>query len=575
MEIFLHKLVDILAPGDVFSLEAFGVFEVVRPDDSEGLMGQDDVLILYRTEKAFGNGEELVFRVSVAKSETSNPLDLYFSLGIAKPLIPLKGQKFVADSLPASPLELRKLAEMKADSIIAKGSISRGTSVTDYQSIRNIHAEQGAASQGAKKKHLTWEFGDDWKKEYEAATILSGTDTGIVDEFPLEAMHPDNEMNWDFGGDEEAPPLTPHERTAENKAIDTAKTPDPVLPFSQVKSSTRELEIDFSDFEDDSEASAEDFDTIFKKSLAANVLSTDALPPEEPYKQVRSTRELPAFHIPEEPAEEEEIDRAGQEDFSKLVIDLKDGLRSTSISENETFQARGIRDTIDFHPPKKESSALKWYVLAFILFTVSGSLVYVKMYGTPEWARKYWQNNIEQGFTKPIPVVVERDYSFPVTFPYPARTVTPIASKPVEQAEPVTETKKAEEQKVETAPIKQESVKPQPVKPQEKPVGKTEKVIEKPKLVEAKKEPVKPETKPAAQVQKNIFKEADGYQVQVMSLNREDQAEAEAARLRAKGYKVTVVSANVPGKGLHYRVRVGSFATVEEASKAAAKLGGK
>lgn len=50
------------------------------------------------------------------------------------------------------------------------------------------------------------------------------------------------------------------------------------------------------------------------------------------------------------------------------------------------------------------------------------------------------------------------------------------------------------------------------------------------------------------------------------SLNRDD-AERQAARLREKGYAPYIVTAEVPGKGTWYRVRMGSFPTKDAATR--------
>ena len=50
------------------------------------------------------------------------------------------------------------------------------------------------------------------------------------------------------------------------------------------------------------------------------------------------------------------------------------------------------------------------------------------------------------------------------------------------------------------------------------------------------------------------------------SPNRED-AERQASRLREKGYAPYIVTAEVPGKGTWYRVRMGSFPTKDAASR--------
>jgi DedD protein len=57
-----------------------------------------------------------------------------------------------------------------------------------------------------------------------------------------------------------------------------------------------------------------------------------------------------------------------------------------------------------------------------------------------------------------------------------------------------------------------------------------------------------------------------GYQLQVSSFKTRGEADAFAQQLRVRGHKAYVVEANVPGRGLWYRVRVGPFPTQAAAS---------
>jgi len=57
-----------------------------------------------------------------------------------------------------------------------------------------------------------------------------------------------------------------------------------------------------------------------------------------------------------------------------------------------------------------------------------------------------------------------------------------------------------------------------------------------------------------------------GYQLQVSSFKTEQEAGAFAQQLRVRGHKAYVVTANVPGRGTWYRVRVGPFPTQAAAS---------
>ncbi len=57
-----------------------------------------------------------------------------------------------------------------------------------------------------------------------------------------------------------------------------------------------------------------------------------------------------------------------------------------------------------------------------------------------------------------------------------------------------------------------------------------------------------------------------GYQLQVSSFRTQQEANAFAAQLRARGHKAYVVQANVVGRGTWFRVRVGPFATQHAAA---------
>jgi len=61
--------------------------------------------------------------------------------------------------------------------------------------------------------------------------------------------------------------------------------------------------------------------------------------------------------------------------------------------------------------------------------------------------------------------------------------------------------------------------------------------------------------------------QASGYTIQIKAFPKENGANAFAAALQAAGYKPYILTANIPGKGLYYRVRLGKFNTLKEATK--------
>jgi cell division septation protein DedD len=63
-----------------------------------------------------------------------------------------------------------------------------------------------------------------------------------------------------------------------------------------------------------------------------------------------------------------------------------------------------------------------------------------------------------------------------------------------------------------------------------------------------------------------------GYFVQVAAFRAAGDAENRAKKLSQKGYKTVIVKADVPGKGTYHRVRLGPFASLDEAKAFALKF---
>ncbi len=70
----------------------------------------------------------------------------------------------------------------------------------------------------------------------------------------------------------------------------------------------------------------------------------------------------------------------------------------------------------------------------------------------------------------------------------------------------------------------------------------------------------------------SIKKKAKTYTVQVAAFKERTEAEALAGRLTQKGYPAFLVSEDVPGKGLWYRVRIGHYREKEQARQMANRV---
>jgi cell division protein FtsN len=120
---------------------------------------------------------------------------------------------------------------------------------------------------------------------------------------------------------------------------------------------------------------------------------------------------------------------------------------------------------------------------------------------------------------------------------------------------------------------------PPPLKPGVRPAAKKEPVAEPMKPETAKAEPAKPEPaktegpkpEPAPAVAATPRSESSRYTVQVGSYNVRAQADALRARLVAAGHEAYIAEGEAGGV-TRYRVRIGSYATAEDARQAAVRL---
>ncbi|HMF57269.1 MAG TPA: SPOR domain-containing protein [Pyrinomonadaceae bacterium] len=85
-----------------------------------------------------------------------------------------------------------------------------------------------------------------------------------------------------------------------------------------------------------------------------------------------------------------------------------------------------------------------------------------------------------------------------------------------------------------------------------------------------------PEATPAPSLAQPSQAAQDGrFTVQVGSYNERGQAEERAAKLRAAGFDARVVEAQIPNRGIWYRVQAGRFATSNDATRYGAEIRAK
>ena len=143
----------------------------------------------------------------------------------------------------------------------------------------------------------------------------------------------------------------------------------------------------------------------------------------------------------------------------------------------------------------------------------------------------------------------------------------PIAKAPRPIEPPRQEPPKIEPPKPESPRIEPPKPEPPKIEPPAKPPAKVEPPAEPPKA-----EPPKPE-KPAVSAEKLAAASKPGhYTLQLSAFQDRAEAEDFAKKLGPMSYKPNIVAADIPGRGVWYRVRVGDFASQKAALDAKSEL---
>jgi DedD protein len=144
--------------------------------------------------------------------------------------------------------------------------------------------------------------------------------------------------------------------------------------------------------------------------------------------------------------------------------------------------------------------------------------------------------------------------------PAPAPEQKAAEKKPAE-----TPKKTAEKKQTAAATPKQKTAAPPPKEKQlEITIEKEPAVAAKPKQT-ASKQPAPPAKKETASATSSSSRVR--YTLQVASYPDKDGAEHDVKKLKQNGYAAFIVAAEVPGKGVWYRVRLGSFSNKSSAEK--------
>lgn len=598
-EIFLKKFPVILRTGQALKLEKFGFFYLLqgkirkprRYQEDEEQFELVDLVYFSKSEiKDISKFEGLFFSVPVSDEEEFNAVDASFSLSFGKPLIPLKGNIESDFYIPHTGLELRRLIESKVDKTIESSEFTEviekitgplnieaemfrqlpDQTITDVQESEDVleldkfKNEESSENVVINKDADTanWELNRDLTKQIEEDAILDLADESEGDDIDDQDM----ELSWDFASfdeivakikkkTDEIDDELEDEQTSKvdieydkNQETDTAEQTDkqkedePKEKFERVKTLTKLIDANQVDktpeseeelFEEEEIIDDEDSGDESSEAIHINDIEDDS-----DYVELRSiTEELTSTVENDEPDKSE----LKEEDRKKILF-------SSRNEERERFERLRKR---------KSSTIIPYILLLFSVLIIAYAIYYyinnikgVSEQVTETVSPKLNTDNI---------ITVERDFGFPVTFPYKATTenqnkIDEFLSANFEETASITEDVTDTENMTETIQnLPQESTQTRQIP------GVVAEVNDK-----------APEGN-VTRVGVNVFKYGQYYIVQVAAFRSLSVAQTEAARFRNKGYNSFVERADVEGT-LWHRVKVGNFTNLETAEKFAVQF---
>lgn len=570
MELFLLHLSRILDDSIYLNLPDVGNFRFQRLRKKDKHKAEYFNAVFFSESEAFFNTpEELVFNVTGNPFSTTEPIDAYFSMGIGKPVISSRLQYSTEIEDYISPVDAIALIEIKIENLIAKGSILKlpfytlenvrnKTSIEfpeDFQLLESdyLPEKEEVYEDG---DNIPWDFGGKWTREYEEHQLLNDDvfdnidnskviEPGRITELPEEVLPPFPEDNITFNDLEKLFPEPQIEEQEENE-----------IPFFKSGTPPQELQ-------SPKEDTADEYDYVSPRTKELNISPSDI----ERIEGYKTTKDFAGYENKNEKLSDlnEFIIDLGSEESTSHYVEVKKEREKIQLTEEEPvvnfdfLQPPVEKEVPVLVPEAEEEAQIKkepavktrkkeskiWGVLSGILILLIAGLFYIKIAGFPEWLKgKEEKSSAMHPDSEPL--VIDRDYSVPVTYPYNRDSVS---SQHETKNEAIQQTETPAVAALETSETFSKA--------------NPDNILNKGKV---EKNQIHGDGLSTTKVSDHVFLENSKYIVQVSSWRSKLKAEQEVSSFSKKGYKSFIEEAHLPAKGgSWYRVKVGYFNSLSEA----------
>lgn len=579
-ENFLVRASEILRLGEAIKLNGFGYFQLKRgmfknvaSSISKSNVAYADLIFFTPLNQNEELAENLIFNIPSLREDDFHHVDIFFSLSIGKPIIPMQNVSSDDFFIPPSGLELKKLLNYKIDKLLneveiinkyVKGSelliIDAGKNDLEQYEFNwdNVISENLFLQNNSKlistetnvpvSENLEWNFGEDLTKQIEEEMLLDTTkDSPSVLDYDFDNR---DLVEWNFGSSSNTEEIQTIHNDSEKKGnslpeYNNSTKDDSPIAFNPIDF-RKEIVHEVNNFEKVNPLTHEfpENNNDFGVTKSEQNLSWD-------FKRTSSNLKNNNVKIDNE-IFVDETDQSPADYAKDLLISGENNSIKNSISEipsgDEIINPNQLANKNELLKDiSKKRSTLRTKSSLFLFF----GLIVIIFVGVFFYAAITKFNvlqifNGKGAITKKTilqkAVVIKRDYKIPVDYPYPKRELNsnnnnPSKSNDIDKTLSKTPSKNGNNNNIRKASSSSHDNEP---------------IINNMNL---------------KKVKNNIYGGEGNYIVQISSWKSKSIASKEASRFRKKGLNSFVEKAIINGRGEWYRVKISGFKTLSDAEK--------
>ena len=601
-EIFLRDASENLKLGEAIKLKNFGYFQFKRgmiknihsAHKTENNLAYADLMVFTPLKEDEESEDNLIFNIPSLRDEEFHYVDLFFSLSIGKPVIPLKGAASAEFFIPPTGIELKKLIHSRVEKLLldveiidkhVKGSefllIDAGKGELEqfefnWESVYTENKEYPVLNKSVEKhdypaddselEHVDWDFGENLSKEIEEEVLLdTNKDNENITGYESDSS---TEIEWNFGLPVSGNTGIQGDEFEEVESLRSTLS----RGFTSDSDDNKKINGDFLSTKEFEEKVIKELDNFDRVKAVTSELK------ESPKSLGITQSELnlswnfgePNPEVNDENSKENDKDNLLSEvnelnsekirSYEALAVNngsdsvkndkiLADGgvnipVQGTDISKQKQFP-KGDKDK---EPKIRKRSSIVFTIalsviilMAFFLYAILNKYNIISIFNTSGRV-----STVERNYSNPV--VIKRDYQVPVNYPYAKKDMSAdLANQGINPAAIAGNKTEADSNA-------------QPDKGNLSNLLNTKK--QKANLSSGVIAPKKQN-----RLNDNIVLSAGYFSVQISSWKSKSSAVDEVEKFKEKGYQASYQKVEIPGKGIWYRVMVGGFKSAAAAKE--------